>query len=57
LDYDQIIFAPISSGLSGQFNLARTLSETEQAYKGKVFVCDTKGVSVILQIVIKHIAF
>ncbi|AUF83362.1 DegV family protein [Mesoplasma syrphidae] len=57
VDYDQVIFAPISSGLSGQFNLARMLSETEEAYKGKIFVCDTKGVSIILQTVIRHIAF
>ncbi|WP_031542121.1 DegV family protein [Mesoplasma photuris] len=57
VDYDQVIFAGISSGLSGQFNTMRMLSETEEAYKGRVFVCDTKGVSIVLQNVIKNIAF
>ncbi|WP_026389194.1 DegV family protein [[Acholeplasma] multilocale] len=55
--YDQVIFAGISSGLSGQFNTFRMLSETEEEYKGRVFVCDTQGVSIVLQHLIKRIAF
>lgn len=56
-EYDQIIFACLSKGLSGQFNTYRMLSETEDAYKGKVFVLDTNGVSIIAQHQIRNIAF
>lgn len=56
-EYDQIIFLPLSKGLSGQFNTYRMLSETEEDYKGKVFVCDTNGVSVINQEFVKKVAF
>lgn len=55
-DYDQVIFAGISKGLSSQFNTYRVLSETEDKYKGKVFVVDTNGVSVILEHEIEMIA-
>jgi DegV family protein with EDD domain len=54
--YDQVIFAGLSKGLSGQFNTYRMLSETDNKYKGKVFVVDTNGVSVILQHEIRDIA-
>ncbi|ASZ09357.1 DegV family EDD domain-containing protein [Mesoplasma chauliocola] len=56
-EYDQIIFLPLSKGLSGQFNTYRMLSETEEEYKGKVFVCDTNGVSIINQEFVKRVAF
>ncbi|ATZ16441.1 DegV family protein with EDD domain [Entomoplasma freundtii] len=49
IDYDQVIFAGISKGLSSQFNTYRVVSETEDKYKGKVFVVDTNGVSVVLE--------
>jgi len=55
-DYDQIIVAGLSKGLSGQFNTYRMLSETEEKYQGKVFVVDTNGVSVVLQREIERIA-
>ncbi|ATZ18570.1 fatty acid-binding protein DegV [Williamsoniiplasma somnilux] len=55
-EYDQVIFSPISKGLSGQFNTYRMLSETEEAYKGKIFVADTNGVSVVAQQQIRNIA-
>ncbi|WP_027063323.1 DegV family protein [Mesoplasma seiffertii] len=57
VNYDQIIYLPISKGLSGQFANARMLSETEEAYKGKVFVCDGNNVSIITQKTVKQIAF
>jgi len=56
-EYDQIIVAGLSKGLSGQFNTYRLLSETEDQYQGKVFVVDTNGVSIILQREIEKIAY
>lgn len=56
-DFDQVIFLPISKGLSGQFNTFRFFSETEDAYKGKVFVCDTNGVSIAMQEIVRRVAF
>jgi len=55
-EYDQIIVAGLSKGLSGQFNTYRMLSETEEKYQGKVFVVDTNGVSVVLQREVQKIA-
>ncbi|AVP49718.1 DegV family protein [Williamsoniiplasma luminosum] len=55
-EYDQVIFAGLSKGLSGQFSTYRMLSETEDKYKGKVFVIDTNGVSIILQHLVKNVA-
>ncbi|ATG97567.1 DegV family protein [Mesoplasma lactucae] len=54
--YDQIICAFISKGLSGQFNTYRMISETESKYKGKVFVTDTNGVSIVQQHIVGDIA-
>ncbi|ATQ35769.1 6-phosphogluconate dehydratase [Mesoplasma entomophilum] len=56
-EYDQIIFLPLSKGLSGQFSTYRMISETEKEYKGKVFVCDTNGVSIVNQEFVKKVAF
>lgn len=47
-EYDQIIVLLLSKGLSGQYNTFRMFSEEEE-YKGKVFVADTNGVSIILE--------
>ncbi|AHI53236.1 DegV family protein [Spiroplasma culicicola] len=47
-DYDQVICLLLSKGLSGQFNTFRMFSQ-EDEYKGKVFVIDTNGVSIILK--------
>ncbi|AEM68584.1 DegV family protein [Mycoplasma putrefaciens] len=53
--YDQIIFLPISSELSGQYNTFKILSESESKYKNKVFVCNSKAVSVIQQEMINKV--
>ncbi|ALD66784.1 DegV family protein [Spiroplasma cantharicola] len=47
-DYDQVVCLLLSKGLSGQFNTCKMLSN-EDNYKGKVFVVDTNGVSIILK--------
>lgn len=54
--YDQIVFLPISSQLSGQYNTFKMLSQNEDKYKDKVFVCDTKSVSVVLQEMIRKVS-
>ncbi len=41
---DDILYIPISSGLSGSYLTARFLAE-EEKYKGRVFVCDCGRVS------------
>lgn len=41
--YDSIVHIPMSSGISGSYQTAKMLSETE--YEGKVFVADTGRVS------------
>lgn len=43
--YDEIVYIPMSSGLSGTCNTARALSAE---YGGKVFVADTRRISVTL---------
>ncbi|WFQ93356.1 DegV family protein [Mycoplasma feriruminatoris] len=53
--YDQVIFLPISKGLSGQYNTFKMLQQTEEKYENKVFVCDTNAVSVIMQEVVKKV--
>lgn len=55
--YDQVVFAGISKGLSGQFNTNRLISESDPKYMGKVFVVDTNGVSVVLEYEIGMIAW
>lgn len=55
-EYDQVICAFLSKGLSGQFNTYRLLSETDEKYKGRVFVTDTNGVSIVQQHMVKSIA-
>ncbi len=42
--YDQILYIPISSGLSGSYDTALAMSG-EEKYKGRVFVCDCGRVS------------
>ena len=44
--YDEIIYFPMSSGLSGTYQTAKMLSED---YDGKVFVVDNKRISVTLR--------
>ncbi|PPE06749.1 DegV family protein [Mesoplasma corruscae] len=56
-EYDQVIFLPISKGLSGQFNTFRFFSESEENYKDKVFVCDTNAVSIAMQEIVENVAF
>ncbi|QVJ95243.1 DegV family protein [Mycoplasma mycoides] len=53
--YDQVIFLPISKGLSGQYNTFKILQQTEEKYENKVFVCDTSAVSVIMQEVVNKV--
>lgn len=43
-EYDEIIYIPMSSGLSMSMLTAKTLAQTH--YKGKVFVVDNKRISV-----------
>ena len=43
-DYEQIVYIPMSSGLSKSYESAARLAEAE--YKGKVFVVDNKRISV-----------
>ena len=45
-DYDEIVYIPISSGLSGSCATAKMLAE-EEPYKGKVFVVDNGTVSTL----------
>ncbi len=45
-DYDEIVYIPISSGLSGSCATAKMLAE-EDPYKGKVFVVDNGTVSAL----------
>lgn len=45
-DYDEIVYIPISSGLSGSCATAKMLAE-EDPYKGKVFVVDNGTVSTL----------
>ena len=42
--YDEVLYIPMSSGLSGSCNTAKMLSEDEQ-YKGRVFVVDNGRIS------------
>lgn len=53
--YDQVIFLPISKGLSGQYNTFKMLQQTEEKYENKVFICDTSAVSVIMQEVVNKV--
>ncbi len=46
LDYDQVIYIPISSGLAAAYDTAYQLTQTEEKYKGKVFAIDNHRVSV-----------
>lgn len=47
LEYEQIVYIPISSGLSGSCATAMSLAE-EKAYKGRVWVVDNGRVSTLL---------
>ncbi|AJK51685.1 DegV family protein [Mycoplasma capricolum subsp. capripneumoniae] len=53
--YDQVVFLPISKGLSGQYNTFKMLQQTEEKYENKVFVCDTSAVSVVMQEVVNKV--
>jgi len=44
-DYDEIVYIPMSSGLSGSCSTAYMLSQEEE-YDGKVFVVDNQRISV-----------
>ena len=46
-EYEQIIYMPISSGISGSCSSATAMAEEEQ-YKDKVFVVDNGRVSTLL---------
>ena len=45
-DYDEVVYFPMSSGLSGTCQTAKMLSDE---YEGKVFVVDNKRISVTLK--------
>ena len=51
-EYDQIVYIPMSSGLSKSCESALRLAETE--YKGKVFVVDNKRISVTQKASVFH---
>ncbi len=44
-DYDEVVYIPMSSGLSGSCSTAYMLSQEEE-YEGKVFVVDNQRISV-----------
>lgn len=44
--YDELVYIPISTGLGQNFNTANQLSQTEERFKGKVFVIDNQRVSI-----------
>ncbi|MBQ3048202.1 MAG: DegV family protein [Clostridia bacterium] len=46
-DYDQVVFMPMTSGLSGTCNNAKIFAEEE--YNGKVIVVDNKRISINLK--------
>lgn len=46
LDYDQIVYIPLSTGLSETGHTMLHISETEQEFIGRVFVADNKRVSI-----------
>lgn len=46
LGYDEIVYIPMSSGLSGSYQSARTLVDN---YSGKLYVVDNRGISVTLR--------
>lgn len=46
-EYEQILYIPISSGLSGSCSTAQMLAE-DKKYKGKVFVVDNGRISALL---------
>ena len=48
-DYDEIVYLPMSSGLSSSYHNAKMLAED---YNGKVEVVDTKRISVTLKMVV-----
>lgn len=50
--YDQILYMPISSGLSGSYATAAALSE-EEPYAGRVFVIDTGRVATPLHVYVR----
>ncbi len=45
-DYDELIYIPISTGLGQNYNTAKQLAQTEERFKGKVFVIDNQRVSI-----------
>ena len=45
-DHDQIVYIPMSSGLSETCNTLQHYSQTEERFKGKVFVVDNQRISV-----------
>lgn len=53
-EYDQVIVALLSKGLSGQFQTFKMFANEEQ-YLNKVFVVDTNGVSIVLENIVAEI--
>lgn len=45
-DYDEIIYIPMSSGLSETCHTLRHFAETEEQFKGKVYVVDNQRISI-----------
>ena len=45
-DYDQIVYIPMSSGLSETCHTLQHYAETEERFKGKVFVVDNQRISI-----------
>ncbi len=53
-DYDEVLFIPISSGISGTYQTSKRASEQDE-YKGRVFVIDSKFVCAPTKILIQFI--
>ena len=45
-DYDEIVYIPMSSGLSETCHTLQHFAETEERFKGKVFVADNQKISI-----------
>lgn len=48
-EYDEVVYIPMSSGLSESTKTAKMLALSEDKYKGKVYVVDNRRISVTLR--------
>lgn len=45
--HDEVLYIPLTSGLSSTFQTAQMLASSEEKYQGRVVVCDARGVSAV----------